>query len=121
MQAVSQSWKDAHRKTIAPESYVEIHFKVGDPNAQNDATVRANGSEYFSTPDEIVNGTVNSPVPYATLEPGIWVLNGTRRIVGGPFAPVDPPDEDYSAFIPMGETSSMMTVDGQEFFVVGWQ
>lgn len=119
MQATSQAWKNNQRKTLVSESFVEISFRIGNPDAQADAEVSSNGSEYFATPQEVVEETVNRPVPYATLEPGIWVLDGTRRIVGGPWEPVDPPVEDRAIFIPAGENSAMRTADGQEFLVVG--
>lgn len=118
MQAVSQAWKNNQRKTLVSESFVEISFRIGNPEAQGDAEVTSNGSEFFSTPQEIVEETVNSPVPYATLEPGIWVLNGTRRIVGGSWEPVEPPFVDAAIFIPVGETSAMRMADGQELLVV---
>lgn len=96
MVPVSQAWKNNQRQTLVSESFVEISFRIGDPEAQADAEVETNGSEFFSTPQEVAEETVNSPVPYATLEPGIWVLDGTRRIVGGPWEPVEPPEEDGS-------------------------
>ncbi|NBI10269.1 hypothetical protein D1641_09635 [Colidextribacter sp. OB.20] len=118
MQATSQAWKNNQRQTLVSESFVEISFQIGNPEAQSDAEVSSNGSEFFATPQEIVEETVNSPVPYATLEPGIWILNGTRRIVGGDWTPVDPPIENRGLFIPARETAALKTADGQEFLVV---
>lgn len=54
MQAVSQAWKNNQRKTLVSESFVEISFRIGNPEAQGDAEVTSNGSEFFSTPQEIV-------------------------------------------------------------------
>lgn len=119
MVPVSQAWKNDQQKTLVSESFVEISFRIGDPDAQGDAEVSSNGAEYFSTLQEVVEETVNRPVSYATLEPGIWVLDGTRRIVGGPWEPTEPPEEETAIFITAGETSAMRTADGQEFLVVG--
>lgn len=119
MHPVSQAWKNNQRQTLVSESFVEIAFRIGNPEAQADAEVTSNGAEYFATPKEIVEETVNSPVPYATLEPGIWVLDGTRRIVGGDWTPVEPPIVDMDIFIPAGENSAMRTASGDEFYVLG--
>lgn len=118
MQVTSQAWKNNQRQTLVSESFVEIFFRVGNPDAQADTEVSSNGSEYFSTPQEIVEEITNRPVLYATLEPGIWVLDGTRRIVGGPWEPAEPPIKNAAIFIPMEDTTAMKLADGQELLVL---
>lgn len=119
MEAVSQAWKNNQRQTLVSESFVEISFRIGDPEAQADASVSDNGSAYFATPQAVVEEAVGRPVKYATLEPGLWTLDGTCRIVGGPYEPVEPPVEETAIFIPLRETSALKTADGQEFCVAG--
>ena len=81
MQTVSQAWKDAHKKTLLNESYVEVSLDIADPDALVDAQSSDNGSIYISDTAEVVN-TVDAPtIPYGTLEQNMWVLDGTRRII----------------------------------------
>ena len=89
MQLVSQSWKNHQRKTLVPESFVEISIKIVDPEAQADPSVTTNGSEFFATPEEITGDNV-APVKYAMLEPGLWPLDGTCYLVGGDWEPSKP-------------------------------
>ena len=86
MQEVSRAWKDAQRKTLAPPSFVEIDVGVGDPEAQSAAEVSDDGHAAFSVPQGVILETEKSPPKYATLEPNLWRLDGTFRILpgGGP-------------------------------------
>lgn len=115
MQFVSQAWKNAQRKTLVPESFVEISIKIVDPEAQADASVTTNGAEFFATPEEITGDNV-APVKYAMLEPGLWPLDGTCYLVGGDWEPSEPA-LTYAIFIPAGETTALRTADRQEVYI----
>ncbi len=112
MVPVSQQWKNVQRDYLVPEAFVEISFRIGNPDAQSDATVTSNGSESFCNPQEIVMETAN-PIKYAMLEPGLWVLDGTYRIVGGS---IETPVGENEGFLPAGEIACMKTKDGEEFY-----
>lgn len=92
MQEVSQAWKDAQRRTLVPPSFVEIDIGVGDPEAQSGAEVSDNGHEGFSDSQGVILETEKAPPKYATLEPNLWRLDGTFRILESGIAP------DPSAF-----------------------
>lgn len=81
MQEVSQAWKDAHKQNFVPESFVEVTLTVGDPESQADSTPSSNGEVPFSDVSSLADGTDRTPLPYATLEPGIWKLDGTMLLV----------------------------------------
>ena len=81
MQTVSQAWKEAQRQTIVPESFVEITIGVGDPEAQEKAVCSDNGHEHFSQTEKLTDEGRKTTVKYATLEPGIWVLDGSARLI----------------------------------------
>lgn len=81
IQTVSAAWKAAQRKNIVPVSYVEIVLNISDPDAQADALISANGEENFSSAPTLANGIEKTPVAYATFEPGIWTLDGTKEII----------------------------------------
>lgn len=87
MQEVSQAWKEAHKKNLVPESFVEVTLTVGDPESQADGTASSNGEVPFSDASSLVDGTDRTPLPYATLEPCIWLLDGSMLLVpdNGPY------------------------------------
>ena len=79
MQTVSQAWKDAHKKTILNESYVEVSLDIADPDALVDATSSDNGSVYISDTQEVVSTADKPTISFGTLEQNIWLLDGTRQ------------------------------------------
>lgn len=81
MQIVSQSWEDAHRKTLLDESFVEISMDITDPDVIADATASDNGSEFFGNTEQVVSRDDKSIIPYATLEQNLWLLNGSREVI----------------------------------------
>jgi hypothetical protein len=95
MQPVSQAWKDNHNKTIVNEGYVEINFKITDPDASMDATAIDNGHLPFSDTNSVVSNVEKSITPYATLELNQWLLDGSRRIL---------PDDNYDEVGFVGNT-----------------
>lgn len=109
MQPVSQAWKDNQRQNLVTESFVEISLQVGDPDAQAQAEITTNGQESISNAQDLLDGTA-APILYATLEPFLWVLDGTRQLVGGEEA------EEYEGFLPTGEEEPLGTADGKAFY-----
>lgn len=116
MQNVSQKWKDVQRKTLVPESFVEILINVGDPDAQADASTSDNGHEFFSNVEQTIDELEKNPIKYATMEPWLWILDGTYRILGEEDIIPDPPPFEYLEFIPFGDKESM-TVARNKFLV----
>lgn len=114
MQPVTQEWKTAQRQTLVPESFVKITMKVGDPDAQGDASLSDNGHAYIARIEDVLAGTA-APIKYATLEPSLWALDGTFRIVGGSGVK-PPPLAGQEAFVPAGDISTLLTADQEEFF-----
>ena len=78
MQTVSQSWKDAHKQTILNESFVEISLDVADPDSIADASATDNGAAFISDTSRVTKEEIDS-IPYGTLEPNLWVLDGSRK------------------------------------------
>lgn len=87
-------------------------MKVGDPKIQENASLSANGEEVISNIPDVLEGT-SAPVKYATLEPYIWVLDGTYEIIG-----TESDDAEYEGFIPKEEIRTLKTRDGRKYYVV---
>ena len=81
MQTVSESWKNAHRRTLLGESYVEVSLGIADPDALAVASPQDNGAIYISDTSSLTNRVDKKPTPYCTLEQNIWVLNGERTAI----------------------------------------
>lgn len=81
MQIVSESWKNAHKRALLNESYVEVSFDIADPDALADASPSDNGAIYISDSSELTNGVDKSPPPYCTLEQNVWLLNGDMQSI----------------------------------------
>lgn len=97
MQEVSQEWKDMQNELITPESYVEVKLSITDPDALSDATASDSGSIYISNTKKITYKDVPAVVPYATLEPNRWVLDGSLKTI---------PTSDYGYCGYIGNTMS---------------
>lgn len=81
MQTVSQNWKDNHESLLVSEGYVEVTLTLTDPDAYEDASAEDNGSVYISDTEQTVSEVDTEIEPYATLEPNLWVLDGSREII----------------------------------------
>lgn len=81
MQAVSQSWKNAHKQTLLNESFVEVSLDIADPDAIADASAEDNGSIYISDTPEIVREVDTPNLLYGTLEQNSWLLDGSRKSI----------------------------------------
>ncbi len=81
MQTVSRAWKENQKRNLVSEAFLEISIEVGDPDAQAGAVCTDNGHEPFSQVQSITDETPMQPIKYAALEPGLWVLDGTHKLL----------------------------------------
>ena len=86
MQTVSESWKNAHKRALLNESFVEVSLDIADPDALAKAEAQDNGAIYISDSSLITDGVEESPIPYCTLEQNLWCLDGNRKAI---------PESDY--------------------------
>lgn len=79
---VSNAWKEAHKQTLLPETFVEITLDVVDtPTA---ATVSGKSEAVFSNSPAIVNNTnAGTGAKHAVLEHNLWALDGSLTIGDG--------------------------------------
>ena len=118
MQETSSLWKEQQKQNFLPLSYVQVQLKVGDPHAQADAKPTDNGHEFYSHTELLTDELEKQPVKWATLENGLWLLDGTYRVLGMEDTLPEPQETTYYGFIPAGEVDTMLTVDWQEFYCV---
>lgn len=76
MQSVSAEWIAAQRQNIVPPSFVEVTYRVTDPDLDNAATASDNGHISFGDVTQILDDTAIFD-RYITLERNQWVLDGT--------------------------------------------
>ena len=77
----NENWKQAHKRAILNESFVEVSLNIADPDALDKAVPQDNGAIYISNSSDIANGDDKTPSPYCTLEQNIWCLDGTRKAI----------------------------------------
>lgn len=121
---VSKNWKDAQKQTLVPYSDIQVQLKVGDPNAQADAVPEDNGHEFYSKTELLTDELEKQPVKWATLENGLWLLDGTYRVLGMEDTIPEPEETTYYGFIPAGEAQTMLTAEWAEYYCVnqrGWE
>lgn len=83
MYQVSEAYKKDIRKTIRNFSYIKVNFRVVDPDAAESAVYSDTGRESWSgTPD--LMDAIDVQNRYGTLEPGVWLLDGSVATLGGP-------------------------------------
>ena len=75
MEIVSQAWKDAHLLDLLPESFVKITYRVTEPGLNDTYSTATNGEAIYSDTSDLSN--TEGMIKYATLEPGIWMLDGS--------------------------------------------
>lgn len=88
MIAVSNGWVDAHKRTLLPEAFIEITYAATDPSLREAATTTGQNEAYFSDPSELTQATSRNTEKLATLERGVWGLDGSSEFLTG--APEDP-------------------------------
>lgn len=82
MYEVSPEWKEQHKRTLLNESFVEVSLDMSDTEVLKNANVTDNGAIYISNSSQIADGVGNTPTPYCTLEQNVWLLDGSRNILG---------------------------------------
>lgn len=75
MEIVSQAWKDAQQLDLLPESFVKITYRVTEPGLNDTYSTATNGEAVYSDISDLSN--TEGMIKYATLEPGIWMLDGS--------------------------------------------
>ena len=88
MISVSNAWKTAQKQTLLPEMFVEILYKVTEPELQKKASVSANYPEEFSDVNQLLDLTDKHSDAYTTLDYGCWGLDGDFDYFDE--SPVDP-------------------------------
>jgi hypothetical protein len=83
MIAVSNGWVDAHTQTLLPEAFVEITYAATDPSLQAAASVTGANQAAYSDPSTLVANTDKRGEKLATLEQGLWGLDGTFTFLDG--------------------------------------
>lgn len=82
MQNVSAAWAAAHAGALLGESFVEISYDVTDTDAQAAAAASASGAlSALSRISDTVAADPTPPAAYATLEDGLWLLDGSRTVI----------------------------------------
>lgn len=83
MQTVSAGWKQAMLQNVVPESYVEVSYKVGNPDADGTGVASDNGAWSGANTAQISNGLDKNYQRFATLEPNMWKLDGSFGLYSG--------------------------------------
>lgn len=82
MQQVSTAWAEAHAGALLGEAFIEISYDVTDPDAHGDVVPSASGAlDPLSRISDTVAADPTPPAAYATLEDGLWLLDGSRRVI----------------------------------------
>lgn len=81
MQSVSDNWKDAHKRTILNETFVEVSLDIGDPDALAAATAEDNGAIYISDSSKLTSREDEPIKSYCTLEQNMWCLDGRMEAI----------------------------------------
>lgn len=75
MENVSVEWKALHEQDLLPENFVKITYRVTEPGLNDTYNTATNGEAIYSDISNLANA--DGMVKYATLEPGIWMLDGS--------------------------------------------
>ena len=75
MEIVSQAWKDAQQLDLLPENFLKIIYRVTEPGLNDTYSTETNGEAVYSDISDLSN--TEGMIKYATLEPGIWMLDGS--------------------------------------------
>lgn len=102
MIAVSSAWKEVQQRRLLPEMHIEVTYNVTEPGLQLDASSTATMQEAFSVANTLVYTGERFPEKYATLEHGLWGLDGSYEYFDG--SPTDP-----------GYVTTEMTDGGADF------
>lgn len=72
----SEKWRIAQSDVIVPEAFIELAYKVTDPDLSESASESNNGAAAYSDHGRIVEPTISEQSRYATLEHNAWALDG---------------------------------------------
>ena len=103
MIAVSNAWKDIQKRSLLPESYIEIECGITDDEAQRVAQASGTNEATFSNVASVVKDKSDGD-KYATLELNLWALDGSHTIM--------PSTEPYSnaGYVSDVESTGSVTV-----------
>ncbi len=87
MIATSSAWVAAHRELLLPEMFIEIAYTVSEPGLQEDAVATGTEETAFSKVKDVVNAVEKGGSKYATLEHGLWGLDGSYPYLNSPAEP----------------------------------
>ena len=74
----SDKWLDQYDKTLVPEMFVRITYHASDDKAQTDAIASSSNQVSFSNALSVTDLDFVPSVCYATGEPNLWVLDGSK-------------------------------------------
>lgn len=75
MENVSVEWKALHEQDLLPENFIKITYRVTEPGLNDTYSTETNGEAVYSDISDLSN--TDGMVRYATLEPGVWMLDGS--------------------------------------------
>ncbi len=87
MISASSAWVAAHRELLLPEMFIEIAYTVSEPGLQEDAVATGTQEASFSKVADVVSTIEKSGSKYATLEHGLWGLDGAYSYFDSPAEP----------------------------------
>jgi hypothetical protein len=88
MITVSNAWREINKELLLPETFVEISCSITEQGVQESAVAEATSEAVFSDISSITGTSAEQTTKkYATLEPNLWVLDGSRSILpdNGPY------------------------------------
>lgn len=77
----SEKWKNAQSGVIVPEAFIEIAYKITDPDLHESASESNNGAAEYSDHERIIETTISDQKHYATLEHNTWALDGNTEFL----------------------------------------
>ena len=77
MITASNAWVAAHRELLLPEMFIEIAYTISEPGLQEDAVALGSEETAFSKAPQVVSPEEKESEKYATLEHGMWGLDGS--------------------------------------------
>lgn len=72
----SEKWRIAQSGVLVPEAFIEIAYKITDPDLHESASESNNGAAEYSDHERTVEKTISDQGRYATLEHNSWALDG---------------------------------------------
>lgn len=85
--SASSAWIAAHQELLLPEMFIELDYTVSEPGLQEDAVASSNDDTSFSAVEDVVSMEEKSGAKYATLEHGLWGLDGNYPYFNSPANP----------------------------------